>query len=71
MLVMYGCNYTLADPSCNDLQCLFASLGKPALCTNFGDVNILFETKQFIKKHKLTPKYLTDSMTKQITSDDQ
>ncbi|KAI9152186.1 oviduct-specific glycoprotein [Paramyrothecium foliicola] len=70
-LALYGRGYTLADPSCTDLLCPFAGPSKPAPCTNFEGVMSLVEIEQLIKKRRLTPKYLPDSMMKQITWDDQ
>jgi chitinase len=70
-LALYGRGYTLADPSCSDLLCPFAGPSKPAPCTNFEGVMSLVEIEQLIKKRRLTPKYLPDSMMKQITWDDQ
>ena len=70
-LALYGRGYTLADPSCNDLLCPFSGPSKPAPCTNFEGVMSLIEIQQLIKRRNLTPKYLPDSMMKQITWDDQ
>ncbi|KAJ0377322.1 hypothetical protein COL26b_004513 [Colletotrichum chrysophilum] len=70
-LAMYGRGYTLADPSCSDLLCPFSGPSNPAPCTNFGGVMSLVEIEQLIKRRNIKPKYLADSMMKQITWDDQ
>ncbi|KAK8078992.1 hypothetical protein PG994_002799 [Apiospora phragmitis] len=70
-LAMYGRGYTLSDPSCTDLLCSFAGPSKAAPCTNFDGVMSLVEIKQLIKRLGITPKYLPESMMKQITWDDQ
>ncbi|KAK7994851.1 hypothetical protein PG990_013624 [Apiospora arundinis] len=70
-LAMYGRGYTLSDPGCSDLLCSFVGPSKPAPCTNFGGVMSLVEIKQLIKRLGITPKYLPESMMKQITWDDQ
>lgn len=70
-LAMYGRGYTLADAKCNDLLCPFAGPSKPAQCTGFDGVMSLHEIQQLIKQKGLKPKYLPDSMMKQITWDDQ
>lgn len=70
-LAMYGRGYTLADPGCSDLLCSFTTASNPGECTGFAGVLSLNEIKQTIKKRNLTPKYLPNSMMKQITWDDQ
>ncbi|KAF5510528.1 Chitotriosidase-1 [Colletotrichum siamense] len=70
-LAMYGRGYTLADPSCSDLLCPFSGPSNPAPCTNFEGVMSLVEIEQLIKRRNIKPKYLADSMMKQITWDDQ
>ncbi|POS77062.1 oviduct-specific glycoprotein [Diaporthe helianthi] len=70
-LAMYGRGYTLSDPSCNSLLCSFSGPSKAGPCTNFDGVMSLVEIKQLIKQRGLEPKYLADSMMKQITWDDQ
>lgn len=70
-LAAYGRGYTLADPECNSLGCAFSGPSKPAPCTNFDGVMSLVEIKQLIQQRDLTPRYLADSMIKQITWDDQ
>jgi chitinase len=70
-LAMYGRGYTLADPSCKDLLCPFTGPSHAAECTGFDGVMSLIEIKQLIKKRGLTPKYLPDSMMKQLTWEDQ
>ena len=70
-LAMYGRGYTLADSNCKDLLCSFVGASKPGDCTGFAGVLSLNEIQQTIKKRGLTPKYLPDSMMKQITWDDQ
>jgi chitinase len=68
---MYGRGYTLADPSCSDLLCPFAGPSLPAPCTNSAGVMSLVEIQQLIKKRNLKPKFLEESLMKQITWDDQ
>lgn len=70
-LAMYGRGYTLADPSCSDLLCPFSGPSLPAPCTNFEGVMSLVEIEQLIKKRNLKPKFLEESLMKQITWDDQ
>ncbi|KAI9146948.1 oviduct-specific glycoprotein [Paramyrothecium foliicola] len=70
-LAMYGRGYTLSDPSCSDLLCPFSGPSKPAPCTNFEGVMSLVEIQQLIKKRNLKPKFLEQSLMKQITWDDQ
>ncbi|KAH6651588.1 glycoside hydrolase superfamily [Truncatella angustata] len=70
-LAMYGRGYTLADPTCNQLLCPFSGPSNPAPCTSFGGVMSLVEIKQLIKQRGIEPKYLEESMMKQITWDDQ
>ena len=70
-LAMYGRGYTLASAGCSDLLCPFIGPSKPAPCTNSEGVMSLNEIKQLIKDRGLTPKYLKDSMMKQVTWDDQ
>lgn len=70
-LAMYGRGYTLADADCNDLGCKFAGPSLRAPCTYQEGVMSLLEIQQLIKRRGLTPKYLADSMMKQITWDDQ
>uniref|UniRef100_L2GC33 chitinase n=1 Tax=Colletotrichum fructicola (strain Nara gc5) TaxID=1213859 RepID=L2GC33_COLFN len=70
-LAMYGRGYTLANPSCSDLLCPFSGPSNPAPCTNFEGVMSLVEIEQLIKRRNIKPKYLADSMMKQITWDDQ
>jgi chitinase len=70
-LAMYGRGYTLADPSCSDLLCPFSGPSLPAPCTNFEGVMSLVEIEQLIKKRNLKPKFLKESLMKQITWDDQ
>jgi chitinase len=70
-LAMYGRGYTLANPSCNQLLCPFSGPSNRAPCTDFPGVMSLLEIQQLIKRKGLTPQYLSDSMMKQITWDDQ
>lgn len=70
-LAMYGRGYTLGSAGCSDLLCPFIGPSKPGPCTGFEGVMSLNEIKQLIKDRGITPKYLQDSMMKQITWDDQ
>ncbi|KAL2059977.1 hypothetical protein VTL71DRAFT_9799 [Oculimacula yallundae] len=70
-LALYGRGYTLTSSSCNDILCPFSGPSKRGICTNSLGVMSLIEIEQLIKKKKLTPKNLPNSMMKQITWDDQ
>lgn len=70
-IAWYGRGYTLADSKCTDLGCKFKGPSKPGVCTNGDGVLSLIEIQQLIKEKNLKPKYLPDSMMKQITWDDQ
>ncbi|KAL3428232.1 hypothetical protein PVAG01_01741 [Phlyctema vagabunda] len=70
-LAMYGRGYTLADPSCNTLECRFSGPSKPGPCTNTEGVLSLSEIKRIAKERSIEPEYLEDSMMKQLTWDDQ
>lgn len=63
--------YTLANPSCNQLDCPFVGPSSPGPCTNYGGVLSLAEIKSYIAQKGLTPKLLEQAMMKQITWDDQ
>ncbi|KAI0123328.1 oviduct-specific glycoprotein, partial [Xylariales sp. AK1849] len=70
-LAAYGRGYTLAHSTCDQLLCPFKGPSKPAPCTAFDGVMSLVEIKQLIKDRGIEPEYLSESMMKQITWDDQ
>lgn len=70
-LAYYGRGYTLADPKCNQLGCLFTGPSLPGPCTNFAGVLSLAEIKGYIIDKGLTPETLQAPMMKQITWGDQ
>ena len=70
-LAYYGRGYTLASPSCNQLECPFVGPSLAAPCTNFAGVMSLAEIKSSIAQKGLTPQLLEEPMMKQITWDNQ
>jgi chitinase len=70
-LAMYGRGYTLADPECNTLGCPFVGPSIPADCTDSPGVMSLAEIKRTAADVGVKPRYLEDSMMKELTWSDQ
>ena len=67
----YGRGYTLSDPSCGFIDCLFKGPSKPAKCTNSdGDMSNL-EIRRLVKEKHLTPNFVKEAMVKTLNWDDQ
>ncbi|KAL8734400.1 MAG: hypothetical protein Q9166_001598 [cf. Caloplaca sp. 2 TL-2023] len=70
-LAYYGRGYTLANPSCNQLECPFVGPSQPGPCSHYAGVLSLAEIKGYIRDKGLKPQLIEKSMMKQITWDDQ
>jgi chitinase len=68
---MYGRGYTVSNESCNGLGCPFSGPSKKGECTDSEGVMSIRQIKNLIKNKGIEPKYLKDSMMKQIAWDDQ
>ena len=67
----YGRGYTLADPKCAHTGCTFKGPSQAGSCTNSPGLLSNVEISEIIKQKKLKPEIVLDTMSKQITWDDQ
>ncbi|KAL8716704.1 MAG: hypothetical protein Q9225_005988 [Loekoesia sp. 1 TL-2023] len=70
-LSSYGRGYTLADSKCAHPGCKVVGPSKPGLCTNSAGLMSYVEISDLVKQKKLKPQIVPDTMSKQITWDDQ
>lgn len=68
-LGFYGRSFTLADPSCTEPGCPFASGGKPGKCTGTSGVLSNAEIQRIIADKKLKPVFDKTAGVKYMTWD--
>ncbi|KAL8682092.1 MAG: hypothetical protein Q9224_006805 [Gallowayella concinna] len=67
----YGRGYTLADRKCPKTGCKIAGPSNPGLCTNTAGLLFNIEIQDLIKQKGLKPETVPNTMSKQISWDDQ
>lgn len=70
-LAYYGRGYTLTDPKCANSGCKSAGASKPGPCTNSAGIMSNVEIHDLVKQKGLKPQMVPNTMSKQITWDDQ
>lgn len=67
----FGRGYRLADPRCHTPGCNSTGPSNPASCTNSPGIMSNIEINDLIKQKALKPQLVPNTMSKQITWDDQ